>query len=239
MKVLVANENKKRTTEFCKCIKLYDEKIYTSIANTCIETLEKYNKLKIDALVLNSYFRDINAPEIVERLSVTTTERMNPNILLVVNSSKEQLAFLDITKIYKIFKTSNDEEIINTLLFMKEQNKHKEFNEDLLYKLLFHIDISVGGVLEEILIEAIKECYIFPHLYDNFDLLLQHLREKYSDMTEEQIRRAMRTVLDGVNSKRAELQNNPIIKKFEPNKGISPKTFIQIVVSYLHTQKSK
>lgn len=75
IKVLVADENIEQTTECCQYLSNNDHMLKTISANSGIETLEKYNTLKTDILVLNSHFKDIKSTEIVDRLSSTKSER--------------------------------------------------------------------------------------------------------------------------------------------------------------------
>ena len=46
-------------------------------------------------------------------------------------------------------------------------------------------------------------------------------------------------MLSSINKSRDSFTNHPVIKMLELNKNITPKNFIEAVVSYLHIQKSK
>lgn len=240
LKVLVADEDVKQTTECCDYISNIDQKIRAISANSGIETLDKYSKIKADILILNSYFSDISSPEIVDRLSNTAMERKNSNIILTVNSKKEQLAFANTKKIYGFFpKPLNFEKVIDSVEQIKNENKYDSLDEDYLNKLLFSMKIIVGSFQTEILKEAINECYYFPYLLDNFDSVLSLLSYKHKEMDAEAIRNAIRNSLNSLNKYKDRLQSHSVVKMFEPDRNISPKIFLEVIVSYLHAQKNQ
>ena len=77
VKVLVADENIKRTAKCCQYLSCNDSMLETTPANTGIDTLNKYNAIKADILILNSRFSDIKSTEIIDRLSSTVYEQKN------------------------------------------------------------------------------------------------------------------------------------------------------------------
>ena len=165
VKVLVADENVEQTTECCQYLSNHDHMLKTTSANTGIETLEKYNALKTDILVLNSHFKDVKSTEIVDRLSSTRSERKKINIILTLNSKKEKSDFINVVKIYSFFDKPLDlKGISNTIKQIRDENKYDEFDEDYLNKLLFSLRIIVGSYQSDILVEAIRECYEYPAL---------------------------------------------------------------------------
>lgn len=240
LKVLVADENDKDVTKCCQYLSDYDQNIRPIGCNTGIDTLDKYNKVKADILILNSHFKDMKSTEIVDRLSATIEERKNSNIILTVNVKKEQLNFVNTEKIFGFFDKPLDlEKIAEAVEKIKEENTYSELTEDYLNKLLFSMKIIIGSVQTEILKEAITECYNYPYLLTNFDAVLSLLSYKYNGMDTEAIRYAIRYSLHHLNSSRESLKDHPVVKMFEPNKNISPKTFLEVVVSYIHLQKNQ
>lgn len=240
VKVLVADENVEQTTECCQYLSNHDHMLKIISANTGIETLEKYNTLKTDILVLNSHFKDVKSTEIVDRLSSTRSERKKINIILTLNSKKEKSYFINVVKIYSFFDKPLDlKGISNTIKQIRDENKYDEFDEDSLNKLLFSLRIIVGSYQSDILVEAIRECYEYPKLLGNFDSLLSLLSYKHNNMDTETIRNAIRSSLNDLNKYRDRLKDHPIVKMFEPDKNISPKAFLEIIVSYMHAQKNQ
>lgn len=240
VKVLVADENVEQTTECCQYLSNHDHMLKTTSANTGIETLEKYNDLKTDILVLNSHFKDVKSTEIVDRLSSTRSERKKINIILTLNSKKEKSDFINVVKIYSFFDKPLDlKGISNTIKQIRDENKYDEFDEDYLNKLLFSLRIIIGSYQSDILVEAIRECYEYPKLLGNFDSLLSLLSYKHNNMDTESIRNAIRSSLNDLNKYRDRLEDHPIVKMFEPDKNISPKAFLEIIVSYMHAQKNQ
>ena len=144
IKVLVADENINVINNCCQYLSNSDKMIQTLSANTGIDTLNKYNKIKADVLILNSHFSDIKSTEIVDRLSATICERKNNNIILTVNSDEEQLDFLNTAKIYKFFKFPLDfKEISNTIEQIQIENQYDDIDEHYLNKLLFSMKIVI------------------------------------------------------------------------------------------------
>ena len=91
VKVLVANVNKERTSKFSKFLQLKDDnEIFISTTNSGIDALNKYNEITPHIFVLDSGFKDMNSLEIIYRISSTTAEKRNSNILLTLNNLKEQ-----------------------------------------------------------------------------------------------------------------------------------------------------
>ena len=240
IKVLVADENIEQTTECCQYLSNNDHMLKTISANTGIETLEKYNTLKTDILVLNSHFKDVKSTEIVDRLSSTKSERKKINIILTLNSKREKLDFVNVVKIYSFLNKPLDlKEVSNTITQIKSENNYDEFDENYLNKLLISLRIIVGSYQSSILVEAIKECYEYPKLLSNFDELLSLLSFKHNDLDTETIRSAIRSCLNDLNRYRERLKDNPIVMMFEPDRNISPKAFLEIIVSYMHAHKKQ
>ena len=240
IKVLVADENIEQTTECCQYLSNNDHMLKTISANSGIETLEKYNTLKTDILVLNSHFKDIKSTEIVDRLSSTKSERKKINIILTLNSKREKSDFVNVVKIYSFLnKPLNLKEVSNTITQIKSENNYDEFDENYLNKLLISLRIIVGSYQSSIMVEAIKECYEYPKLLSNFDELLSLLSFKHNDLDTETIRSAIRSCLNDLNRYREKLKDNPIVRMFEPDRNISPKAFLEIIVSYMHAHKKQ
>lgn len=210
IKVLVADENIEQATECCQYLSNNDHMLKTISANTGIETLEKYNTLKTDILVLNSHFKDVKSTEIVDRLSSTKSERKKINIILTLNSKNEKVDFNNVVKIYSFLdKPLNLKEVSDTITQIKSENKYDEFDENYLNKLLISLRIIIGSYQSSLLVEAIKECYEYPRLLSNFDELLSLLSFKHNDLETETIRSAIRSSLNDLNRYREKLKDHP------------------------------
>lgn len=239
IKVLVANENKQLTLDCCQYLSNNNSALKTISANTGIDTLKKYNDMKVDVLILSSHFSDIKSTEIVDRLSVTKHERNKNNIILTINSKKEQTNFTNTAKIYRFLKMPKSmEELSNTVKEMSYGEKYNDIDDEYLDELLYSMRIIIGSLKTEILKDAIYECYNFPYLLNNFDSVLNLLAFKYKTDTET-IRNAIRSALSNLNKYKHKLLNHDVVKMFEPDKNISPKAFLEVVVSYLHFQKNQ
>ena len=240
VKVLIADSNLDEVTSYSQYLSNYDNTLEAIGSNTGIDTLSKYNEMKADILILNSGFKDIKSTEIVDRLSNTVYERSNNNIILTMNSKNEVFKFNNTAKIYRIFQKPFDmQKLADTVVEIKDGCKNDALDEDYLNKLLFSMRITIGSYQTEILKEAIREAYTYPALLDNFDAVLSILAFKHNNVTPENIRNAIRNSLYNLNKYRDKFQTHPVVKMFELDRNISPKNFLEAVVSYLHVQKSK
>lgn len=240
VKVLVANENIEQTAKCCQYLSNVDQNIRTISSHTSIDTLNKYNKIKADVLILSSHFSEIKSTEIVDRLSNTTYERKVSNIILTINSDIEQLAFKNTKKIYGFYKIPQDyQKISDAIKQIGIEHKYDDIDENELNKLLFSMKIIVGSFQTEILKEAILECYNYPIYLNNFDTTLSLLSYKHKEMDKEAIRNAIRGSLNNLNKNRNSLQEHKIVKMFDPDRNVSPKIFLEIIVSYLHSIKNQ
>ncbi len=159
---------------------------------------------------------------------------------MTLNSKREKSDFVNVVKIYSFLNKPLDlKEVSNTITQIKSENNYDEFDENYLNKLLISLRIIVGSYQSSILVEAIKECYEYPKLLSNFDELLSLLSFKHNDLDAETIRSAIRSCLNDLNRYREKLKDNPIVRMFEPDRNISPKAFLEIIVSYMHAHKKQ
>ena len=240
VKVLVANVNKERTSKFSKFLQLKDDnEIFISTTNSGIDALNKYNEITPHIFVLDSGFKDMNSLEIIYRISSTTAEKRNSNILLTLNNLKEQNRFLDVAKIYKFFVTSkiNSNILYDTIKQMNNENKYDDFNDRQLNTLLASMNIIVTSPRTKLLIEAIKECYYNTNLACRLGDVMKILSYKHNGYSVEAIQSAFRGALEPVNYNRKKLENHPVIKLIDPTKNISPKVFLEAITEYLYIKK--
>lgn len=240
VKVLVADTNVDDVLQYSQYLSNHDQMIKTLTANTGIEALNSYNRMKADIMILNSGFNDMESTEIVKRLSVTNYERNKINIIITMNSKKEHFEFSDTDKIANVFyKPIQNSDLSKAIEKIKISQNCELLDEDYLNKILYSMHIKVGSYNTEILKDAIRECFDFPYLQDNLDLVLEKLSTKHNFPNTENIRSAIRNSLNTLNNKRFELQDHTIVKKFELDRNITPKAFLDVIVPYLHIQKKK
>ena len=239
VKVLVADKNTKKTNEYYQYLSNNMDS-RTIIANSGTETITKYRKFEPNILVLDSQFDDINSLEIIDKLSVTTDEKRNINIILTTKSDKEQASFREVSKVYKfIRKPFHLDELSSTIIKMAKENHYPKLNEDYLNQLLYSMNIIPYGKRAEILIDAIKECYYIPYYCSHIYELYNELLKKYPYNNCEAIRSAIRDCLKPLNYHRDRLTEHPVAMKFEPETDISNSEFLQVIISHLHFEKNK
>lgn len=240
VKVLVADKNVDDVLKCSQYLSNHDQMIKTLTANTGIDALNSYNKMKADILILNSGFVDMKSPEIIQRLSATEYERKRNNVIITMNSKKEYFAFADTYKISNVFyKPLEYSDLSRAVEKIKKDQNHDLIDEDYLNKLLYSMNIKIGSYNTEILKDAIRECFNYPYLLDNLDKVLDELAIQHNFSNQENVRSAIRNALNNLNNKRNDLQDHSIVKKFELDRNITPKAFLDVVVPYLHIQKKK
>lgn len=240
VKVLVANENTEQTTNFCKYLQ-NDNALFTSSANSGIEALNKYNEINPHIFILDSYFKDMETTEIIDRLSSTVVEKRNSNIILTMDELKEQNNFLDVAKIYKFVEIPKltQQLLYDTVKQMDNENKYDDFTDKQLNSLLATMNMIVTSPRTKLLIEAVKECYYNTNLACNLGEVMKILSYKHNGYSVEAIQSAFRGALAPLNYNRENLQEHPLVKMFDPSKNISPKVFLETITEYLYIKNNQ
>lgn len=240
VKILVADENIAEANKYCGYLSKNHNNLRIKSVNSGSNALSTYLKINPHIFILNSHFEDIKSAEIIDRLSITYNERKNSNILLTTNSDKEQVTFLNVSKIYKIFKKPVKlKELSNTINRMEKEYRYDDFDEIEMNLLLRELGFVINSPCTDLMIEAITECYHFTYLISDLKSLFQILSYHHKNMDAEAIRSSLRTSLLPLNRKRESLQFHPIVRQFELDKNISPGRFLDVFVSHLHLQKNQ
>lgn len=238
-KVLVANENKRQNIAYCQYL-TNDTKLTVMATNSGLDTLNKYLEINPNILILDSYFKDITSVEIIDRLSILKDEKQKCNIILTANSKKEQLAFLDVAKIYKILQKPFDyQHLLDTVIQLDNENKYEKLDEMNLHLLFLNLDLNVTSEGVIFLKDAIKECYYFPNLLGHLDKVLNLVAYKHH-IKPETVRSAIRTTLKPLNLYDYTHSPNSLVSSlFDTTRNISPKYFLDVVVPYLRIKNQK
>ncbi len=239
LKVLVADRNPVSNLDCCRYL-AKDKNLNVVSSSSGFSTINKYNEISPDILMINSDFKDISYTEIINKLSSTSQERNKCNIFLTLKKRNKILEFDYMAKIYKLYyyplnynnlKKGIEQYNIDKIIFYEPNENNLSA---LFYKLHLYNDRAGATYFKY----AIIQCYHNPKLLNClktiFSLIAQDFNVPYSS-----IRPAMRTALKPVNKYRDSQKNNHIFKLFENEDSITPMQFITIITNHYLNQKNK
>lgn len=236
LKVLVADENVETNSNCCQYL-ANDKNLDVTSSNSGVNTLNKYNEIHPNILIINSNFKDKNYSEIINELSTTSQERKNCNIILTItNSQKLELDFM--AKVYKLFyaplnydniKKGIEQYNLDNIIFY-------EPNENNLRALFYKLNLYNEHLGAKYLKYAIIQCYHKPELINSLNLIFELIAKNFN-ASYSSVRPAIRNSLKSVNLLRNKIGSNSIFKLFENEDSITPKNFIRIITTYYLKQK--
>ena len=228
IKILVADRDIQQNLSSLKNI-FHEENIFIKETHTEDETFNSYININPDVLILSTFFNGLKTSILIDKISNNAIDKSKSNIVLTTNNSNELLDFPNISKVYRIIlKPVVDTVLIETIRRIYIENSQKELDEYELDVLLVKLNINRNSYGGEFLSEAIRQCYYFPFLLRKLDKVLEKISAKYG-VTKENARSCIRNVLNSINIEQYNF--------FDKNKTITPKYFLNTVVSYLHTKK--
>lgn len=239
IKVLVANSDKAKTLNCCEYLS-NDKELKVFGTNTGMTTLNTYLEIKPDIFVLNMRFDDINGIEIIDKLSLSMTEKQNCNTIITTNNLREHSLFKDTSKVYQIIRNPTNRELLNIIYQMRSENRYIKLNmndlEEYLVNLGFHLMSNGTNYMKS----AIELCFYFPKYLSSLDNILEYVAKEHNT-TPCAVRDALRASLKPLNNYIGvyEYQENSIYNLFNKKIDITPKTFIEKSVVYFHRKVSK
>lgn len=102
LKVLVADENYAANLSCCKYL-ANDKNLDILSTNSGINTINAYNNLHPNVLVINSDFKDRSYTEILNELSSTSLERQKTNVILTVEDNGKKSNWISWQKFINCF----------------------------------------------------------------------------------------------------------------------------------------
>ena len=233
-KILVANSDNSQLENYCNCLKNQSKLHITSI-NNGIDALNAYIKLNPDVFVLDTKFNNISCSEIINKISITRKECKNCNIILTTKAT-DIYPISNFEKIYKIlYKDFNYNELITTVKEVCFNNKYLELNETDLKLMLTDLKLNINSNCTKYLIEAIFQCYYYPHLLNNLDNIIKVVSCQFN-VSEETIKYSFRNALRPINNYRSSIKGSSFINLFDEMRNITPKYFLDVITTYLHKQ---
>ncbi len=233
--VLVANANKTQRESYYQFLIHNCNNLNVISSDTGTKTINLYNEINPNVLVLDTEFNDLSSQEIINKLSSTKKESKNCNIILTANLNEPISTVSNTEKIYKIlFKPFKLDELIKAIHNICLDKKIPELDDIQLQLFLLDLKFNINSPSTKYLIEAIHQCYYYPHLLGNLDDIIKIIAYKFN-VSEKTIRYAFRNSLKPINNYRNTIQSS-FINLFDSMRNITPKYFLDVITTYLHKQ---
>ena len=239
LNVLVANKHTEESLTICNALSQNYE-IKPSISHTGIETIEMYNKLSPQLLVLDSGFNDISFYEIMNRLSSMIFESRNCNTILTLENKEDLSLLSNLGKVWKSFvKPLDYTEIVNSINEVKPFYEIPTLYEYEIDSVLISLSLHMGAPGTQYLKRAILECYYDKYMFRSLDNIYALIATETNKPIKE-IRDAMRNALaplrkySGYND-----ISKFLLQFFGEQKNVGTKLFLEVVVTYFHRIKNK
>ena len=234
--VLVANANSEQRESYCQFLIHNCSNLNVIGVDSGTKALNTYNEINPNVFVLDSKFLDLSSKEIIAKLSSTKKESKNCNIILTANLDEAISIVSNTEKIYKIlFKPFDFSELKVSIQDICLDTKIPELDNLQLHLFLLDLKFNINSPSTKYLIEAIHQCYYYPHLLRNLDEIIKIISYKYN-VSEKTIRFSFRNALKPINNYRSTITQSSFINLFDPMRNITPKYFLDIITTYLHKQ---
>lgn len=235
-KILVANQNLQENLSYCQVLSSIAElKILSS--NSGLETLNMYNEFEPNILILDSNFSDMPYLEIINKLSASVYERKKCNIIVTTRKQDESLLLSNVIKVWKIFiKPFNFEDLLKVIYELKPFYEFPPLTEIELNALLLNLNFNLGTEGTRYVKTAITECYNDSSLFHSLDNIYPIVATVHNK-TIKQVRDGMRSALIPLNKYRTFSKSNSLLQLFDETRNITPKYFLEIIVTHLHCKK--
>lgn len=232
--ILVADANTEQANNYCSYLMNTNKDIKAISVTSGIATLNTYNNINPNALVIDTKLNDMPTYEVINKLSSTRKENKICNIVLTTDLKESIYPISNTQKIYKIlFKPFEYEELKQTVSNICMNTKIPELSELDLKLFLLELKFNLCSTSTRYLIEAIHQCYYYPNLLSNLDDIIKIVAYKF-DVDEKTIKFAFRNALKPLNNYRFTMPNNSFLNLFDQMRNITPKYFLEVIVTYLH-----
>ena len=241
LKVWVANENVEQSSLYCNYL-TNDRDFDVISTKDGIETLNAYTQVRPSIFILDSFFSDLKYTDILDKLTNLDNERNKCNTVITVNNDKEQLLLRNAKKVHSILKKPiKYENFSETISLMKKEIEYEEISREEIDIFLFRLNINIGSNGADYLRSAIFYCYYNFDAFKSLDGIYDFVATQYN-VPADSVKYAIRSALIPFNNcyQLDKNNNNKLYTIFDRSRQtISPKYFLEAIVSYLHYKKNK
>lgn len=235
IRVMVADDNIDLNNMYCKFLtKDKDIKIISQTTDGQ-ETIEKYQELKPDLLLLDLEMPKINGLEIINYLSRDPNEKNKKNIIVISGKDAIRANLWNMSKVYMSLSKPADFDLIMHQIedFIKEKKtKNKEITEKEILTFLYSINAKSHQKNISLLIKAIEIAYKKPYLLRNINDLYNHIGEK-ENKNSTAVQWSIRNTIRNINKNIPDDKLKTIFHLPDFDRSITPKYFFDNTIKYL------
>ncbi|MBO5005549.1 MAG: response regulator [Clostridia bacterium] len=234
VQVMIAEDNIELSSMYCRF--LTKDKNINIISKTRDgeSTVEMYQALKPDVLLLDLDMPKLNGLEVINRISKDSDEKNKCNIIVISGNVELMHRLFNTAKVYRIMpKPTNLDEVLS--LIKDISNAPKELDQIKLKSLLLELKFNLYSKGTLFLIDAINIAYNNPVLLCKIEDLYNRVSIK-NNVSVNKVQRSIRSSIDVMNNH----ISHELLRSFfhiYNNEIIAPKYFFTIIIEYLYKEK--
>lgn len=234
VQVMIAEDNIELSSMYCRF--LTKDKNINIISKTRDgeSTVEMYQALKPDVLLLDLDMPKLNGLEVINRISKDSDEKNKCNIIVISGNVELMHRLFNTAKVYRIMpKPTNLDEVLS--LIKDISNAPKELDQIKLKSLLLELKFNLYSKGTLFLIDAINIAYNNPVLLCKIEDLYNRVSIK-NNVSVNKVQRSIRSSIDVMNNH----ISHELLRSFfhiYNNDIIAPKYFFTIIIEYLYKEK--
>ena len=226
--LLIADDNRDFDINLFNSIKEHNKKInIVGISVNGLDTYEKIKLLKPDVVLLDIKMPILNGFQVIDKL--IAKEINIPKIILITAHFEALSSYNSSNLIYGILlKPINYHDLNRTLNSIIDEKYSNKLNNEIIH-ILSNFDFNVKSKGYKYLVECIRACLDSPCLINNLEKkLYPYISNCFIGSTPSKIKWAVEKSINSM----YRYTNKKILEKFFPNsKKLSPKYFIEIIIS--------
>lgn len=234
VQVMIAEDNIELSSMYCRF--LTKDKNINIISKTRDgeSTVEMYQALKPDVLLLDLDMPKLNGLEVINRISKDSDEKNKCNIIVISGNVELMHRLYNTAKVYRIMpKPTNLDEVLS--LIKDISNAPRELDQIKLKSLLLELKFNLYSKGTLFLIDAINIAYNNPVLLCKIEDLYNRVSIK-NNVSVNKVQRSIRSSIDVMNNH----ISHELLRSFfhiYNNDIIAPKYFFTIIIEYLYKEK--
>ena len=238
IRVMVADDNIDINNMYCKFLtKDKDIKIISQTTDGQ-ETLQKYQELKPDLLLLDLEMPTISGLDIINHLSKDPNEKNKKNIIVISGKDAVRANLWNMSKVYMSLAKPADFDLISHQIqdFIKEKNtRNREITEKEIVSFLYSINAKSHKKNISLLIKAIEVAYKKPYLLRNINDLYDYIGEK-ENIISTAVQWSIRNTIRNINKNISSDKLKTIYHLEDYDRSITPKYFFDNTIKYLESK---
>lgn len=234
VQVMIAEDNIELSSMYCRF--LTKDKNINIISKTRDgeSTVEMYQALKPDVLLLDLDMPKLNGLEVINQISKDSDEKNKCNIIVISGNVELMHRLYNTAKVYRIMpKPTNLDEVLS--LIKDISNAPRELDQIKLKSLLLELKFNLYSKGTLFLIDAINIAYNNPVLLCKIEDLYNRVSIK-NNVSVNKVQRSIRSSIDVMNNH----ISHELLRSFfhiYNNDIIAPKYFFTIIIEYLYKEK--